>query len=92
MIDIIAPEIAPRADSLLAENAVEISERADAVLFPGSLADADDDLLLIVLVDIGMIRGHVGQEALRRVVVERLVHPALEEDIAVIDAGQRQAS
>ena len=92
MVDVIAPEIAPCVDALLAEYALQIAEGANAVLFPCTLADAEDDLLLVVEIDIGVVRRHIGKEALRRIVVERLIHPSLEEDVAVIDAGKRKAS
>ena len=59
MVDIISPEIAPCVDAFLAENTLEITERTDAVLFPCTLTDTDDDLLLIILINIRVVRRHV---------------------------------
>ena len=69
MIYIIPPEVTPGTDAFLAEDTLEIPQRPDAVLFPGTLSDADYDLLLIVFVDIRVIGRHVGQKALGGIVI-----------------------
>ena len=92
MVDVGAPEVAPRADAQAAERVVENVLGAHALVFPRAAAHAQDKLALVVEVDVGVVGRHVGQEVDRRAGVERLVHPAVEEVLCVVHAGKRDAA
>ena len=92
MVDVGAPEVAPGADAQAAERVIEDVLGAHAVVLPRPAADAQHELALVVDVDVGVVGGHVGQEVDGRARVERLVHPAVEEELRVVDAGKRDAA
>ena len=75
-------------ECLFLKDILQVFQGPDSVLFPGSLADADDDILLIVQFDIRMIRGHTRQITLGRVHVEGGIHVAVKENVGVIDTGK----
>ncbi len=92
MVDVGAPEVAPRADAQATEGVVEDMLGAHALVLPCAAAHAQHELTLVVDIDVGMVFGHVGQEVNRRARIERLVHPAVEEVLGVVHAGKRDAA
>ena len=73
------------------EGVVEDVLGAYALVLPGALAHADDELALVVEVDVGVVGGHVGEKVDGGVVIERGVHPVAEEVRGVIHARERDA-
>ena len=92
MVHVVAPEVKPGVDALLGEVALEQRGGAHALVLPGALAHAEDDVALGQQLHVGVVGRQVLHEVHRGVVVEGLVHPAAEEVLGVVAARKRDAA
>ena len=88
MVDIVAPEVHPGMDALAREDVAHDGRRAAPLVLPTALADAEHDLLLVVEGDVRMVLWQVREEVDGRVLVERPVLPAVEEELRIVDARE----
>ena len=88
IVHVETPEITPGGDAFGPEGFVQDTLRADAFVFPGSLAYAENDAPLVEQPDVGVVRSQVRHKGGGGVVVEGVVHPGPEEIVGVVAAGE----
>ena len=88
MVYVEAPEIAPGGDAFGPERFVQYPLGADAFVFPGALAYAEDDAPLVEQPDIGMAAVQVRHKGGGGVIIQGVVHPGPEEIVGIVAAGE----
>ncbi len=78
-------------DPFFAEDLIEVSLGGETFL-PRTLTDAEDDLFPVIQFNVWMVGGEVGHIGFGTVIVQDVVHPAMEEISGVIYAGHGQHS
>ena len=79
VIHVRAPDIHPAVDSLLLEHILEPAGAVQQLILPRALSHTEDKAVVVVHADVGMVRGHIGDEIHRRVVVHQVVHIPTKE-------------
>ena len=88
MVHVEAPEIAPGGDAFGPERFIKNTLRADAFVFPGALAYAENYAPLVEQPDVGVVRCQVRHKGGGGVIVQGVVHPGPEEIVGVVAAGE----
>ena len=85
---VIAPDVHPGVDALVAEDLLQ--GKGGLRPLPGPLTYADDALVPVVAADIGVVGGHVAQVVDGGVLVDKLVHVAVKAVVGGVNAAEGQ--
>ena len=92
MVYIRAPDVHPAVDSLLLEHVLKPAGAVQQLILPRALSHTEDKAVVVVHINIGMVRGHIGDEIHRRVVVHQVVHIPAKEIPCVVKAAHADAT
>ena len=91
MVHVEAPVLEPGGDALLAADGIQLTGGGQQSLFPGTLADDHDALLIAVHIHVEVILRNVGQVEDGAVVVDQIVAVVTEEFLVVVQSGDGEA-
>ena len=91
MVHVKAPVLKAGGDALLTADGIQLAGGGQQSIFPGTLTDDHDALLIAVHIHVEVILGHVGQVEDGAVVVDQIVAVVAEELLVVIQTGDGKA-